>query len=337
VSDVVQTVGPIGSSGTLQDIVNTSSLIDGLNVNNLDDVLAGSVGGHGLDGALGKTSGITPVISNLGDSASNLVNPVVSGAGQAVDTLTSGGSAGDILNGVGQDAGTLADAAGSDLNSVTHTGIVGNVLNGVVGDNIATGAVGDSGLLAGTPLDGLQGDGALASTNLLRGDDSSSSSLVQVGAGTDQSQGLVNVNAASNPSGGDSHDLVDTNTGPSSSGNGANANLLGASQDSGSLINADAGRTEGTTPVTVNAATNADQFQFPALAGTGTDSLVGETGQLPGNPVSVDTGADLLPLGVQADSHDVADISGPDALGAGDHANDGTHIAVTTPLQGALV
>lgn len=30
VSDVVQTVGPIGSSGTLQDIVNTSSLIDGL-------------------------------------------------------------------------------------------------------------------------------------------------------------------------------------------------------------------------------------------------------------------------------------------------------------------
>jgi hypothetical protein len=218
------------------------------------------VGGHGLDGALGETSGITPAVSNLGDSVSNLVNPVVSGAGAAVDTLTSGGSAGDILNGVGQDAGTLADAAGSDLNSVTHTGIVGNVLNGVVGDNIATGAVGDSGLLAGTPLDGLQGDGALASTNLLRGDDSSSSSLVQVGAGTDQSQGLVNVNAASNPSGGDSHDLVDTNTGPSSSGNGANANLLGASQDSGSLINADAGRTEGTTPVTVNAATNADQF-----------------------------------------------------------------------------
>ena len=47
VSDVTQTVGPLGSSGPLQDIVNTSSLLDGLGVNNLDNVLGGSLGGDG--------------------------------------------------------------------------------------------------------------------------------------------------------------------------------------------------------------------------------------------------------------------------------------------------
>jgi hypothetical protein len=39
VSDVTQTVSTLGSSGPLQDIVNTSSLLDGLGVNNLDNVL----------------------------------------------------------------------------------------------------------------------------------------------------------------------------------------------------------------------------------------------------------------------------------------------------------
>ena len=34
VADVVQAVGPVGSSAPLQDIVNTGGLIDGLNVNN---------------------------------------------------------------------------------------------------------------------------------------------------------------------------------------------------------------------------------------------------------------------------------------------------------------
>ena len=71
--------------------------------------------------------------------------------------------------------------------------VVRNVVDGL-GDNVLTGAVGGGGLLAGTPVDGLQGDGALVSSSLLGGDDSSSpSSLVALGAGTDQSQGLVNV------------------------------------------------------------------------------------------------------------------------------------------------
>jgi len=71
-SDAVQTVGPIGSSAPLQDIVNTSALLDGVGVDNLDNALGGSLGGNalggnGLDGVLGATNGITPVVSNLGD------------------------------------------------------------------------------------------------------------------------------------------------------------------------------------------------------------------------------------------------------------------------------
>ena len=152
--------------------------------------------------------------------------------GQAVDTVAAGGSAGDVLNGAGNDAGTLVDAVRGDIDSVTSNGIVGNVVDGL-GDNVLTGAVGGGDLLAGTPVDGVQGDGALVSSSLLGGDDSSSpSSLIALGAGTDQSQGLVNVDAASDRggsssgSGSGSNDLVDTNIGPSSSDNGVNANLL---------------------------------------------------------------------------------------------------------------
>jgi hypothetical protein len=95
--------------------------------------------------------------------------------------------------------------------------------------------------------------------------------------------------------------MVDTNIGPSSSSdNGVNANLLGSSQDSGALVDADAGQTQQAPVATVNAGTNADQFQFPALGGTGADSLVGETGQLAGDPVSVDIGDSLLPASAQA-------------------------------------
>ena len=125
----------------------------------------------------------------------------MSAAGQAVDTVAGGGSVGDVLNGAGNDAGTLIDALRGDVDSVTSNGIVGNVVDGL-GDNVLTGAVGGGGLLAGTPLDGLQGDGALVSSNLLAGGDSSSpSSLIELGAGTDQSQGLLNVDAASDGGG----------------------------------------------------------------------------------------------------------------------------------------
>ena len=189
-------------------------------------------------------------------------------------------------------------------------------------------------MLADTPLAGAQGDGALLSTSTLQSNDSSSSSLIQAGAGTDQSQGLINVDAASNGSGDGSHDVVDTNIGPSSSDNGANANLLGSSQDSGSLIDADAGQSQSSPLVTADAGTNADQFQFPALAGTGVDSLVGETGQLSGDPVSVDTGDSLLPASAQANDTSLAAVSGPDGVLDG---GDGTHVGVDAPLQGALI
>jgi hypothetical protein len=187
------------------------------------------------------------------------------------------------------------------------------------------------------------------SSSLLGGDDSSSpSSLVALGAGTDQSQGLVNVNAASDGGGSGSgsasgsNDLVDTNIGPSSSSdNGVNANLLGSSQDSGSLVDADAGQTQQAPVATVNAGTNADQFQFPALGGTGADSLVGETGQLAGDPVSVDIGDSLLPASAQANDTSLAAVSGPEGVldgGDGTHiAADTTHLGADTPLQGALI
>ena len=73
---------------------------------------------------------------------------------------------------------TLVDAVRGDIDSVTSNGIVGNVVDGL-GDSVLTGAVGGGGLLAGTPVDGVQGDGALVSSSLLGGDDSSSpSSLI---------------------------------------------------------------------------------------------------------------------------------------------------------------
>jgi hypothetical protein len=63
---------------------------------------------------------------------------------------------------------------------------------------------------------------------------------------------------------------------------------------------------------------------------------VGETGQLSGDPVTVDAGDGLLPLSAQADDTHIADISGPDGV-LGSPTDDGTHVAANTPLQGALI
>jgi hypothetical protein len=73
-----------------------------------------------------------------------------------------------------------------------------------------------------------------------------------------------------------------------------------------------------------NVANTADQFQFAALGGTGTDSLVGEVGQLPGISAG-DGGIAPLPLLAGADSPVLAAI-GEQA------ADDGLHI-LDTPLQ----
>jgi hypothetical protein len=55
------------------------------------------------------------------------------------------------------------------------------------------------------------------SGNLLRADDSSPSSLVQIGAGTDSSHGLIEVTAAGNRDQAESGHIVDTNVGPDNS------------------------------------------------------------------------------------------------------------------------
>jgi hypothetical protein len=335
-----QTLTAIGSGGPLQPALNGSSgLVDGLGLGGLVDTasqtVSGLTGGTPLQDVLNGTGLLNGQnLGAVGDLVSNVADTAVSGATQAVDTVTNGGSVSDLLNGVGSDVGTLADSALNDLAGATGSGLVGSVLNDIGGD-VATGTLGGAGLLSGTPLAGLQGDGALVSGNLLRADDSSSSSLAQAGAGTDQSQGLIDLTAAGDHNAPAANNLIDSNMGPSSSGSDVNANLLGASPDSsGALVNADAGQTQGSSLATVNAANNADQFQFPALNGTGTDALVGEVGQLPGDPVgsvgSVD--GDLLPVTATADGNVLADIGTTDA-----GANDGTHVTADTPLQTALL
>jgi hypothetical protein len=302
-------------------------------VDTVSQTVSGLTGGTPLQDVLDGTGLLSGQnLGAVGDLVSNVADTAVSGATQAVDTVTNGGSVSDLLNGVGSDVGTLADSALNDLAGATGSGLVGSIVDGIGGD-LATGTLGGAGLLSGTPLAGAQGDGALISGNLLRADDSSSSSLAQAGAGTDQSQALIDVTAAGDHNTAASSNLIDTNAGPSSSGSDVNANLLGASSDSsGALVNADAGQTQGSSLATVNAANNADQFQFPALNGTGTDALVGEVGQLAGDPVGGSVGGDVLPVTATADGNELADIGTTDA-----GANDGTHVTVDTPLQTALL
>jgi hypothetical protein len=162
----------------------------------------------------------------------------------------------------------LVDSALNDVNSATGGGTVGDIVDGL-GHDIVTGTVGGGGLLAGTPLAGVNGDGALVSGNLLRADDSSSSSLLQAGAGTDSSHGLLEVTASGNRDQAESGHIVDTNVGPDdSSGNGVTADLLGANPGGANpTLDADAGQHAGASLVTVNAGNTADQIQIPAIGG----------------------------------------------------------------------
>jgi hypothetical protein len=302
--NVMHTLGSIGSSGPL-NILNGNGLLDGLGVNGITDPVA------------------------------NLVNGVVADAGQTVGALGNGGSLDNVLNATSQGTGSVIDDVLNTAGSATGSGVIGGVVDGL-GNNVVDGAVGGAGLLNGTPLAGLQGDGALLSTNLLRGDDSSSESLVQLGAGTDQSKGLIDVSAAGSHDAPGSNNIIDANAGPSTSGNGANASLLGANPDStAGLVNLDAGQHQGPTLATVDAGTNADQFSFPALNGTGADALVGEVGQIAGSPTGGDIGSQVLPASVSVDGHALADVGATGTLGD-TTVNDGTHIDLNTPLHGAL-
>jgi hypothetical protein len=124
----MQTVSSIGSSGPL-NILNGNGLLDGLGVNGITDPVA------------------------------NLVNGVVADAGQTVGALGNGGSLDNVLNTTSQGAGSLLDDVLNTAGSATGSGIVGGVVDGL-GNDVVDGTVGGAGLLNGTPLAGLQGDGA---------------------------------------------------------------------------------------------------------------------------------------------------------------------------------
>jgi hypothetical protein len=296
------------------------------------DLLGATPGGASptVDADVGQHAGASLVTVNAANTADEIPIPAVGG-------IENGGNVNGVLDGVGGETGSLVDGGLNTVGQATGTGTVGGVADGL-GNDLVDGTVGGAGLLAGTPLAGTQGDGALVNGDALHADTSSSSSLVQVDAGTDQSQGLLDVTAAGNHNPPASNDLIDTNTGPNTPGNGATADVLGASPETPSpTVDADAGQHAGDPLVTMNAANNADQFQFPALNGAGADSLVGETGQLSGISAGDSAGGDVLPLTVQADDVVLSDIGGGALEPGANPANEGTQVVVHTPLQGALL
>jgi hypothetical protein len=296
------------------------------------DLLGATPGGASptVDADVGQHAGASLVTVNAGNTADQIPIPAIGG-------IENGGNVNGVLDGVGHDTGSLVDTGLNTVGQATGTGTVGGVVDGL-GNNLVDGTVGGTGLLAGTPLAGAQGAGALVNGDVLHADTSSASNLAQVDVGTDQSHGLLGVTAAGNHNPPASNDLVDTNTGPNTPGNGVTAALLGASPDTPSpTVDADAGQHAGSPLVTANTANNADQFQFPALNGAGTDSLVGETGQLPGIAVGDAGGGDVLPLTVQADNIVLSDIGGGALEPGANPTNEGTQVVVHAPLQGALL
>jgi hypothetical protein len=331
ITDLGQTVSAIGSSTPIDQLFNTPG--NGLNL--------GDVPHLGDPADLGQIVGGLDV-GNLGETVGGLD---VGNLGGTVGAIGSGNIDG-ILNAVGADAGNLVDGL---LDTVAGDGsVVGNLLN-TLGSDVVNGAVGGTGLLDGTPLEGLQGDGGLLSGNIMRGDDSSSSSSAQVGVGNDPSDGLINLDAASDRSTSESNHVVNTDVGPQTSGNGINADVAGADRDSsGALIDGDVGQHEGPSLVDANVGTNADQFNFPSLDGAGLDSLVGEVGGIGGvggigdvggiggNPGD---GGSLMPVSVGVDGQVLADVDLSGTASAGDTTVDqGTDVMLNTPLHGnALV
>jgi hypothetical protein len=325
ITDLGQTVSAIGSSTPIDQLFDTVG--NGLNL--------GDVPHLGDPADLGQIVGGLDV-GNLGETVGGLD---VGNLGGTVGAIGSGNIDG-ILNAVGADAGNIVDGL---LDTVAGDGsVVGNLLN-TLGSDVVNGAVDGTGLLDGTPLEGLQGDGGLLSGNIMRGDDSSSSSSAQVGVGNDPSDGLINLDAASDRSTSESNHVVNTDVGPQTSGNGINADVAGADRDSsGALIDGDVGQHEGPSLVDANVGTNADQFNFPSLDGAGLDSLVGEVGGIGdvggigGNPGN---GGSLMPISVGVDGQVLADVDLSGSASAGDTTVDqGTDVMLNTPLHGnALV
>lgn len=317
---VAQTVGSaIGSSGSL-NLPNLGGLVDvnGLDVGGLD--LAGLTNVTGLvqDALSGIGGG--GLVPNVGNLITPLTDPLLGGNGNI--------SLDGLLDGIGDTTGGLLDGV---LNQVTGDGsLVGGVLN-ALGDDLLGTTIGGSGLLAGTPLAGLTGDGALLSGGVMQGDDSNATGLLQLGAGNDPSDGLLNLDAASNDGTSESGHIVGLQAGPQTSGSGLETDLLGANRDSsGSLVDGAIGQHDGPSVIDVNALTAADSFEFPALNGAGLDSLLGAVG----SPVGGGD-AGLLPISVGLDGNAVIDV-GTDGLvdlGSQQHVQSGTDLMLNTPFH----
>ena len=305
-----------------------------------NDLGGGLLGDDGLVNG-GLVDGVFTTVGNAlgtgGDMlGSGIGGGLVSDAVQTVGAIGDAGSIDGILNAAGDGTGALIDDA---LGTVAGNGTVGGVLDAIGGD-LATGTVGGAGLLAGTLLAELQGDGALISGNALRGDDSSSSSLIEAGAGTDQSQGLINLDAASN-----------RNTSKSTTSSTPMSARKRRAMASPPICSAPTGIRPAHWSTATSASTKdrrwsmpmsapmRNSFQFPSLDGSGLDSLVGEVGGIGDIPGVGDVpgvgGTDLLPISAGVDGNVLAQVDLTGDVSAGDNnIDDGTHIMVNTPLQG---
>jgi hypothetical protein len=311
-------VAPIvGSGGPLNNVLNPNDLFGGLNPT---DLLGAGLGGGINDNTIAA-----------------LVNTVVADTSQTVGNVAGAGSIDGILDSAGAGVGTIVDDVLGGVGNIANSGALGGLLDGIGGD-IVSGGAGGGGLLAGTPLAGLAGDGALASANILRADDSSSSSSAQAGVGTDLTQSLLNVDAASERDTSESNHIVDTDVGPQTGGSGVQVDAAGAERDSsGALVDGDVGQHDGPSLVDANALTAADSFSIPSLDGAGLDSLVGEIGQPGSGPIGGDT--NVLPLTVGVDGHALIDLGADGSVDAGDIqvVDSGTNIMINSPLHNQLV
>lgn len=336
--------GLTGDGGGLPIVGNAGSAVTGtvgqatgsggsLNLPDLGGLLGGDGGGL-VDGVglTGVTGLVQDTVSSIGGIGGNNGIPDVGNVlTSVVDPLLGGDgnvSLDGLLDAVGDTAGGLVDGV---LEAVTGDGSpLGGVLDTLGGD-ILGGTVGGSGLLAGTPLEGLTGDGAAVSTGVMHGDDPGASGLLQLVAGNDPSSGLLNIDAASEDGVSESGQIVALQAGPQTSGSGLEADLLGAERDSsGSLADVGIGQHDGPSVVDINALTAADSFEFPALNGTGLDSLVGAIG------VPVPGGGDgVLPVSIGLDGDAVIDI-GADGLidlASQQQIESGTDVMLNTPFH----
>jgi hypothetical protein len=308
---------PDGSGAQLADTSNMlgdGNILGSVNPANIGNVIDGVL--HTADSGV-----IGPVVGALdGLLVGDVANSTLGGGGLLAGTPLAGDGGFANVNLMRADDSSSADLAqvgvGSDLTQ-----------------SLVSGSAGGGGLLAGTPL---QSDGTAISANVLSEGNSSSSDLAQAGVGTDLSQSLIDVDAASDRGTSESNQIIGTDIGPQSGDSGIVADAMSDRGSSGSLIDADAGQHQGPSLIDANVATAADQFQFPGLDGVGIDSLAGEVGQTVG---SIDDGAlDVLPVSAGVDGSVLLQVDATGQVDSGaTGADDGLHLMANTPLHGSLL